>query len=373
VFDREEKRQQRLSASIPVEATNTCLLAQEKISAPLNTDQPLPTSLRECPSRQSSWSSYDSAVILRESPSRQSSWGSADTRITYGTMPSRNSSWGSYDIRHGDDLEVILGSTGSFSYDRESIPWYPGTVKRTKQKLESESSTKRVCPEVSVILTETSTATIKLQKSHVPAKAPVKCHKEESSSPKNNRDPQLVKPNNRTEEPENSEGVVKSLKKEFEAKSVKNGRTLSATEPLKVEPVKELLPKSEPSSPSVEDLSVKLLVDKFEVNNKEWPSFCRSISDSPPDRQRYISEGGCPKRRSSPATLCNQPPVPQRKSSFEATAGNNVIVRNLIIQRPEQPVLGIDKCKKQQGKTHPLARLAPFAKGRHTNPVFNTM
>lgn len=351
---------------------------QEKISSTIVVEQPLPPGLRDCPSRQSSWSSYDSAVILRESPSRQSSWGSADTKITYGTLPSRNSSWGSYDLRHtggklSDELEAILVSTGGFSYDREAIPWHPGTVKRTKQKLESESSTKRVCPEVPEQL-ETSTVTIKLQKSTVKA--------ERCPSPKNGlKDvPQLVRvkveetPAPQPPQDNNSlEGVVKSLKKEFEAKIVRIDRSLStSSEPSRTD--KETA-KSEPPSPEVvEDLSVKLLVDRFEVNNKEWPVLCRSVSHSPPGRHRIISDGGCPKRRSSPASLCNQPPVPQRKSSYEATAGNNVIVRIQNRQLPPpQPVLGIAKCKKQQGKSHPLALLTSFAKGRHTNPVFNTM
>lgn len=82
--------------------------------------------VRESPSRQSSWSSYDSAVVM-DNNSVHSSWA---------TLPSRNSSWGSYDMRPADSL----GSSGLFPYDREEIPWHPGTVKRTKQKLE-ESST----------------------------------------------------------------------------------------------------------------------------------------------------------------------------------------------------------------------------------------
>lgn len=82
---------------------------------------------RESPSRQSSWSSYDSAVVM-DNNSVHSSWA---------TLPSRNSSWGSYDMRPSGES---LGSSGLFPYDREEIPWHPGTVKRTKQKLE-ESST----------------------------------------------------------------------------------------------------------------------------------------------------------------------------------------------------------------------------------------
>ncbi|CAB3372706.1 Hypothetical predicted protein [Cloeon dipterum] len=361
VFDREEKRQQRLSSSLPVEATNHYLLSQEKATSPVCTEQQLQ---RECPSRQSSWSSYDSAVILRESPSRQSSWGSADTRFTYGTLPSRNSSWGSYDIRTGSRLAEELDS--QFSYDREAI--YPGTVKRTKQKLESESSSiKRVCAEPQ---TETSTACIKLHKvpGHAHKESSLKNAKSSSGQPQQlvkKKEPLVDKTNSSDNKSSNPPGVVKHLKKEFEAKSV-----VLRNEPAKTEQRKD-------EEPPAEDLSVKLLVDKFEVNNKEWPAFCRSNSDSPPNRQRLISDG--PKRRSSPASLCPQPPVPQRKSSsYEAAAAaTNVINRrpgNLKPPPPKDSVLAIVKCKKQQGKTHPLNRLAPtFAKARHNNPVFNTM
>lgn len=90
---------------------------------------------RDSPSRQSSWSSYDSAVVL-ENNSVHSSWA---------TLPSRNSSWGSYDMRPTDPL----GSSGLFPYDKEEIPWYPGTVKRTKQKLEENTTVKRVCTQSS--------------------------------------------------------------------------------------------------------------------------------------------------------------------------------------------------------------------------------
>ncbi|KAJ8970511.1 hypothetical protein NQ314_001187 [Rhamnusium bicolor] len=147
VFDREEKKQQRMS-TIPVIPSGYVpeLSSEEKIP-------------RECPSRQSSWSSYDSAVVLgfqneTSELSRHSSWGSGDTR----TLPSRNSSWGSYDMRprgpvhyvnekgekilHSNSELFENSSCGIFPYDKEDIPWHPGTVKRTKQKIE-ECSTRK--------------------------------------------------------------------------------------------------------------------------------------------------------------------------------------------------------------------------------------
>ncbi|CAH1122303.1 unnamed protein product [Ceutorhynchus assimilis] len=139
VFDKEEKKQQRWST----------------FQATADLDDKL---ARECPSRQSSWSSYDSAVVMgfpeKNELSRHSSWGSGDTRI----LPSRNSSWGSYDMRprtsvyyNNEKGEKILHSTsdleqnpsGIFPYDKEDIPWHPGTVKRTKQRLEGSVTTAR--------------------------------------------------------------------------------------------------------------------------------------------------------------------------------------------------------------------------------------
>lgn len=85
VFDKEEKKQQRRS---------TIQIAADNVSTVEDSKHP-----RDCPSRQSSWSSYDSAVVMgfpeKNELSRHSSWGSGDTRI----LPSRNSSWGSYDMR----------------------------------------------------------------------------------------------------------------------------------------------------------------------------------------------------------------------------------------------------------------------------------
>ncbi|KAF4519713.1 hypothetical protein B566_EDAN003963 [Ephemera danica] len=580
VFDREERRQQRLSTSMPVEvsSSNTSVAPQDKLLAATlssSMETALPTALRDCPSRQSSWSSYDSAVVLgyqgepREAPSRQSSWGSADTRWTYGTLPSRNSSWGSYDIRpnvgynnvterdektqQNDDLESLLSnsSSGMFSYDREA--WYPGTVKRTKQKLEAESNTiKRVCSDSGVPMSHSSppssesscditsssppvisTATLRLQgprpyqnpatvgpivtpvqpeqqqttASGQPlvhyASSPTLCHKRldeemlSASVPEKmaisqpnissylshsdavrqqqqtksklselETNPLLVnilqcppgkkvleelvskmQPNNgevllpdllqstsapsvakavkqesgatwlseEVSQPSTTPGVVKSLKKEFEAKSVRKEKATSvivetsvikegdsSSPELRVKCGSDKV-KSLPSSPvsttcppqsistsgtPVEDLTVKRLVDKFEVNhNGDQPAFLRSISDSPPvGRPRFLSENNSSstKRKSSPAGLALQPPVPPRKSSFEVTAasGANILARNArngtenrINRLPPttQPVLlGLAKPKKQQGKTHPLARLT-FNKPRHNNPVYNTM
>ncbi|KAK6625051.1 hypothetical protein RUM43_005342 [Polyplax serrata] len=136
VFDREERKQFKGMVPLPPIASAVPVV-------PLTNVESCPT---DCPSRQNSWSSYDSAVVLsyqgesREAPSRQSSWGSGDIPGVPGALPSRNSSWGSYDMRPAGqvrDLERLertddLGGMVSFSKD---VPWNPGTVKRTRQKL----------------------------------------------------------------------------------------------------------------------------------------------------------------------------------------------------------------------------------------------
>lgn len=111
VFDREEKRR----------------LDPAKLEKP---DQ-------QFVSRQSSWSSVDSACIIGDLPSRNSSWGSGDTNRI---LPSRNSSWGSYDTKMQAVLteDVVMGQSGIFPYEKDEIPWHPGTVKRTKQKIEEK-------------------------------------------------------------------------------------------------------------------------------------------------------------------------------------------------------------------------------------------
>ncbi|CAL4073103.1 unnamed protein product [Meganyctiphanes norvegica] len=86
VFDREERKQQRLSAINP-----NLLETRESVV-----------------SRNSSFGSVDSAVVLadRDLPSRQSSWGSGDTQSTYGTLPSRNSSFGPSDLKRNSSFST---------------------------------------------------------------------------------------------------------------------------------------------------------------------------------------------------------------------------------------------------------------------------
>lgn len=512
VFDREERKQTK---TVPVVAS---------VLPPSVPENSTDGGSRESPSRQSSWSSYDSAVVLgyqgetREAPSRQSSWGSGDLRGPPGALPSRNSSWGSYDLRPAMQYVNERGekneesSSGMFPYDKEDIPWYPGTVKRTKQKLEEVSQTKDAAEEAeppSPPRTEISACNLKF---HGPkpyqtpvlskdlktfssqlteAIKPVLVHY--ASSPTLSTRPSLENnssstekmtvsqpnmslleeepfglprsgeeaplsvsapdsysighlcepqtqgpcvintiqcqsvrqqkqvlesltskscvlpkrclsmdesviandlPKNDVETQKSVPGMVKNLKKEFEAKSVsKSDKSLvvsndncsdnSKQSPEKVRsvpssPVSTHL-EAQPNLNSSEDVSVKNLVGKYEIKKNQHNE------DS---RPRFVAE-----TEMIASNKLQPPPPPNRKSSLEITPQpqlrmkNSLFLHNLknssgVLDRPPAKtpspsvvvasvVAKAASKKQQQGKTHPLAHLT--INPRHNNAVYNTM
>ncbi|XP_076282421.1 protein phosphatase Slingshot isoform X2 [Lasioglossum baleicum] len=393
---------------------------------------------RDSPSRQSSWNSYDSAVVL-DNNSVHSSWA---------TLPSRNSSWGSYDLRSSDPL----GSSGLFPYDKEEIPWHPGTVKRTKQKLEESTSSgtvKRVCTQTSdpetkdrlpvedetynpVLLHRAGSPTSRSRDSSpsqetnfkVDVKVTVRnspspirgidisspsirqvgrlstsapepsslssesdlpaalrsCRSEsETSSPcvvNTTQCPSVkhhkmvlenlsnksiynkrclpVDDSPEAECPRSTSGIVKNLKKEFEAKSSTKSdvkiRSLPSSPVIphnesKIQApseTKEEEKKAASSQESKEDRSVRVLVGKYEVK---------------PDSRKSKATVEY-SRRSAPINLSS----------------------SLFAEPPEAPgrppvpsanVVAVTKKQQQHGRTHPLARLQ--VRPRHNSPVYNTM
>ncbi|XP_011349717.1 protein phosphatase Slingshot homolog 2 isoform X2 [Ooceraea biroi] len=461
---------------------------------------------RESPSRQSSWSSYDSAVVL-DNNSVHSSWA---------TLPSRNSSWGSYDMRPSD----LLGSSGLFPYDKEEIPWHPGTVKRTKQKLEEGTTVggvKRVCtqnsttaedksdrlvaeadptavetynpvllhhmpsptprrrdssptqehnlkveasrdspsPVGSIDISLTSMRQIGRLSTSAPAPSSLSsesdlplslrsCRSEsETSSPCVVNTPQCpsvkhhkmvlenlcnksvfnkrclsVDDSPETECPRSTSGIVKNLKKEFEAKSTKlekspenvcEGESASLTS----RPKRDVKIRSLPSSPVIphneskiqpsssvgetkdkqggryeatpppssqenaEDLSVRVLVGKYEVakpesrkssdvqlrthKDKDWDA----MEVHPPAKSKIAPEFS---RRSAPiminhsSSLFNE--TPEAPGRPPAVPSPSVVVASVVAK-------AASKKQQQHGRTHPLARLQ--VRPRHSSPVYNTM
>lgn len=468
---------------------------------------------RESPSRQSSWSSYDSAVVL-DNNSVHSSWA---------TLPSRNSSWGSYDMRPSD----LLGSSGLFPYDKEEIPWHPGTVKRTKQKLEEGTAigVKRVCTQTSSTSAEDkSDGLIAVESAdpaavetynpmllhHVPSPTPRRrdssptqehnlkveasrdspspvgsidislmsirqigrlstsapapsslssesdlplslrsCRSEsETSSPCVVNTPQCpsvkhykmvlenlcnksvfnkrclsVDDSPETECPRSTSGIVKNLKKEFEAKSstklerspenasCENDGTSRPKRDVKIRslPSSPVIPHNEskiqssssssvgetkdkqgrrceatpspPSQENAEDLSVRVLVGKYEIakpdprknselqlrahnkDNKDWGD---AMEVHPPAKSRIAPEFS---KRSAPIMINNHSAslfndAPEAPGRPPAVPSPSVVVASVVAK-------AASKKQQQHGRTHPLARLQ--VSPRHNSPVYNTM
>ncbi|TGZ39041.1 Protein phosphatase Slingshot [Temnothorax longispinosus] len=457
--------------------------------------------------RSSSWSSYDSAVVL-DNNSVHSSWA---------TLPSRNSSWGSYDMRPSD----LLGSSGLFPYDKEEIPWHPGTVKRTKQKLEEVTTAgevKRVCTQSSTtaddksdrLATEVDAAAVETYNPmllhHMPSPTPRRrdssptqehnlkvetnrdspspvgsidislmsmrqigrlstsapapsslssesdlplslrsCRSEsETSSPcvvNTTQCPSVkhhkmvlenlcnksvfskrclsVDDSPEAECPRSTSGIVKNLKKEFEAKSTKLERSPeNACEgenaSLTARPKRDVKIRSLPSSPVIphneskiqssssvgetkdskhgrrsettppssqdnaEDLSVRVLVGKYEVarpesrkssdvqlrahKDKDWDA----MEVHPPAKSKIAPEFS---RRSAPIMINNHPAplfneAPEAPGRPPAVPSPSVVMASVVAK-------AASKKQQQHGRTHPLARLQ--VRPRHSSPVYNTM
>lgn len=190
-------------------------------------------------------------------------------------------------------------------------------------------------------------------------------------------------------------GIVKNLKKEFEAKSVsKSEKTLinfdgSDNNSGKQSPEKV---RSMPSSPvsahhepqpsnSSEDLSVKNLVGKYEIKKQQkHKEDSKSVNE-------FINKSH---HHHHPHP---HPPPPPSKKNLEITRVKNssLLLHNLknttgekvlVLDRPPTKtpspsvvvasvVAKAASKKQQQGKTHPLAHLT--INPRHNNAVYNTM
>ena len=137
-----------------------------------------------------------------------------------------------------------------------------------------------------------------------------------------------------------------------------------------------------PSGSSLEDLSVKVLVGKYEVakpvemkRNSEPPLIYRreckdnQVVEHPPARSKIAPDLA---RRSAPM-IVNHHAV----SMYDATVKAEAPGRPPSVPSPSQVVASVvakaasKKQQQQHGRTHPLARL--HVRPRHSSPVYNTM
>ncbi|KAK4875115.1 hypothetical protein RN001_011537 [Aquatica leii] len=462
VFDREERKQQRMSV-IPLLPPNITEGTEET---------------RDCPSRQSSWGSYDSAVVLgyqnetRDVPSRHSSLGSGDTR----TLPSRNSSWGSYDMRPGGPvyymnekgektLHTNGAESGSSGSEKEEFSWYPGTVKRTKQKLEGgfsndssletvhcdyperenvaeafnlalienaveETSSSAISAEIDIVkskdnlnvygggsrlsvsapercidiipqecsLSRSASNVSSIKDSNVIATAQCFSVKQHKLYMENlNKDPKLPK-DDPPELDHGISGIVRSLKKEFEAKTVTNVERMNQNN-VEIAQDESSKPKSLPSSPqsvhvekdkcdlsptesdSGEDYSFKMLIGKFEhcTKGKQDSHVHLRPKIFIPNNQHRNARFSCIEVSSDSSRSMQSPLITGYKNNLgsEKTSGSHSKRPPIAPSKNPTPnvvvatVIAKATMKQQQfGKSHPLAKIN--IKPRR-NPLYNTM
>lgn len=344
-------------------------------------------------SRQNSWSSYDSAVVLRDVISRHSSWGSCDTR----TLPSRNSSWGSYDVRpimqyvseRGErpvtESSAVAVTTASSTVMKAPSEVSYHMVKRPKQKDQQQKLLLPNCYSSSPTLGQ-------------------------GTSPKYVNRATASQPNisglggNSSANAKQCNSMVKSLKEEFEAKASdtveklprKNisgvscggggsgngsgsGGTTDDDVGISSEHVKSLptspvsehpLTMTQRPSPaaSMEDISVRKLVGKYENGRARSKTF--------------VLDSGCPR---GPQHYQQQPPVPPRVSSLDAAIIGprkftkfecNPVVKTVVLPIQQSDIrASVNRAannKLQQGKSHPLTKLS-FKQLKVNSTVYNSM
>lgn len=372
-------------------------------------------------SRQNSWSSYDSAVVLRgDVVSRHSSWGSCDTR----TLPSRNSSWGSYDVvgrpatmtcmqyvsERGERSAAAELSAASSSataaikptaaaagnespcYYHHHRPNY-GQIKRSKQKEDQP---------LKLLLPNCYLSSPTLGQGAPPRLA----DRATASQPNISGLGGGNGGNNK-----HSSSLVKSLKEEFEAKAGDccammdrpprknsgggggsgNGSgggsgggseddVVAAGEHVKslpTSPVSEHPKVTQRPSPaaSMEDISVRKLVGKYENGRTRSKTF--------------VQDSGCPRKpHQQQQQQQQQPPVPVRVSNVDATAAVAAAVHvglpkfakfecNPVVLPIQQSDIraSVNRAannKLQQGKSHPLTKLS-FKQHKVNSTVYNSM
>jgi hypothetical protein len=332
-------------------------------------------------SRQSSWSSVDSACIIGDLPSRNSSWGSGDNQRA---VPSRNSSWGSYDtkIQQSVPEDVVMGQSGIFPYEKD------GTVKRTKQRIEEKQerprgimrsssgpapndakNNKTLCDiKKSLLIDNLSSRTMKNpQKLAKLRQTEMRCKSEEHLKKENSGALQLSASAPETSTMETMKkkavGKVKNLKMNFEAKAnnVKNCQSLPSS-PIAIHI--DVAPSTE-SFPIANSEDIKTLISQFDGVAK-----MRTIL-SPNTRQRPKSlyETKLKSMQPKPFAILQKsedfkrPPIPTQPTVKNAlmTSNQNVIKTMRKVQ--------------QHGKTHPLAKLGINKQRVNATPAaaYNTM
>ncbi|XP_018901190.2 LOW QUALITY PROTEIN: uncharacterized protein ssh [Bemisia tabaci] len=374
--------------------------------------------------RQNSWSSYDSAGGLgyQGEIARQNSWGSGDSKVSH------NSTWDPYDVctsshlgnEYSENNENLGLSNCPLAFSSSQIlgqrSIVTGTIKRTRMKSSNEiesvnssypdSNTQAMCSKSTEHYASTPSLpslALAIPGNPLTASQPnITSVRQESAFLENFNQPTTrrcisVEETVRLDNSDSQTGLVKNLKKEFEAKSNLNDANIDANVNMVITTSQKCINNNErdtnhnsekgqslPSSPVSErvenksspaacyqDLSVRKLVGKYEVakNTKDRPRF---ISESD---KKFSNQPPIPPSRKSSLDIHNNPSHNIMKHSttvFNNLKNNSKGAPSVVVKAAPTPsvVSSVTK-KQQQGKTHPLARLT--LKQRHTNPIYNSL
>ncbi|XP_045491168.1 protein phosphatase Slingshot isoform X2 [Colias croceus] len=336
-------------------------------------------------SRQSSWSSFDSAVV--PDLSRHSSWGSYDTRTARPQLTSREESKRPKERAEdrGPESPAPQKPTSDLSIISEQSEPRGRAPSRPPVDI---SDNERKFNETCAILKELANAAARMERARdrgastwggrLSASAPADTWLR--AGPRRRRlaaSSHGDLPRAAPTPPPSAAGLVSNLKKEFEARSESEQprRSVSRSRP----------PASPPSAPS-EDVSVRVLVDRY-----DQPGRARSESSSEPARPKappesvskkckLASEGEARSRAPLRNSYCGgaggaagapgaaeRPPVAPTVVSLAPLDYTDLVVSTVMSKAQTKKQL-------QHGKTHPLTRLnLNRSNNRCSNPVYNTM
>lgn len=303
------------------------------------------------PSRQSSWSSFDSAVVL--DLSRHSSWGSYETRVARPQPAPR-------DERVASEVEL-----GIITEHRETARPPPSHIADNERKFNETCAILKELASAAARMGSARDRGVSTWSGRLSASAPADTWLRAGAGLRRRR-PACASHGDLPRAPAASPpaspaglGLVSNLKKEFEARSEPaDGPRRRAPEPA-------------------EDLSVRVLVGRYDRPPGDPPSGRAKAEGEGRARSRTSTGGAAlPLRNSFCGTVRGagggaapgeRPPPAPTVVSIAPIDYSDVVVSTVMSKAQNKKQL-------QHGKTHPLTRLnLNRSNNRCSNPVYNTM
>ncbi|CAB3224584.1 unnamed protein product [Arctia plantaginis] len=343
------------------------------------------------PSRQSSWSSFDSAVVL--DLSRHSSWGSYDTRTVRPQPPVSRDEPVKRIKERSEERSVRKDEADRSAEPGPAPPKSSSDLGIITEYTETRTGLRRAdnerkFNETCAILTELADAAARMERARdrgastwsgrMSASAPADTWLRGSACLRRRRATCASQGDLPRAAPAAASGLVSNLKKEFEARAETD--TLRHTESRGRSSTGEGRDRPPASPPSGEDLSVKVLVDRYDrPSRSRCESSCevrrsRASHESTSKKSRLTTESEARARSALRNSFCGavrgsaeRPPLAPTVVSLAPLDYSDLVVSTVMSKAQTKKQL-------QHGKTHPLTRLnLNRSNNRCSNPVYNTM